>query len=110
MRRLVSMILAGNRSCKLAFQSLKLVRLFWSLFCCFSLSCADALKMKYVAAEFGSELRRRTVTDQLLRITEMNDYVIIILILELAVMLIEKDMRVYNQKTRQILQESARLE
>ncbi len=66
--------------------------------------------MKYVAAEFGSELQRRTVTDQLLRITEMNDYVIIILILELAVMLIEKDMRVYNQKTRQILQESARLE
>ena len=59
--------------------------------------------MKYVAAEFGSELQRRTVTDQLLRITEMNDYVIIILILELAVMLIEKDMRIYNQKTRQIL-------
>ena len=59
--------------------------------------------MKYVAAEFGSELQRRTVTDQLLRITEMNDYVIIILILELAVILIEKDMRIYNQKTRQIL-------
>ncbi len=56
--------------------------------------------------ELKSEFSRKAVTDLLLRITGVADYLVIILIPELAVILIKKDIRIYNKEARRILQES----
>lgn len=59
--------------------------------------------------ELGDEFRRRAVTDRLLRITGVADYVVTVLVPELAVMLIKEDMRACDEEARRILQESRRL-
>jgi hypothetical protein len=60
-------------------------------------------------AELGSELRRRAATDRLLRATGVADYVVTVLVPQLAVMLIKEDMRAGDEEARRILQESTRL-
>jgi hypothetical protein len=71
---------------------------------------ADASRTRYIVDEFGPELRRKAITDWLLRTTGVPDYVLMILTPELAVTLIKEDMRVCDEeKARRILQESRRL-
>jgi hypothetical protein len=54
--------------------------------------------VEYVVAELGFELRRRAVTDRLLRATGVTDYVITVLVPELAVMLAKEDKRRCNRE------------
>jgi hypothetical protein len=60
--------------------------------------------------EFGNELRREAVTDRLMRITGVDHYITIILVPELAVILVKKNIKVCDESVRQILHERARLE
>jgi hypothetical protein len=46
------------------------------------------LRVEHILAEFGPELRRRAVSDGLIRVSGLIYYVITILVPELAVMLI----------------------
>ena len=62
--------------------------------------------MEHILAEFGPELRRRAVSDRLIHASGLIYYVIIVLVPELAVMLIQEDMKVCDETTRQILQVS----
>lgn len=57
-------------------------------------------------ATFGSELRRRAIRDRLMRTTGVADFVVTVLVPELAVMLIKEDMRTGDEEARRILQES----
>ena len=63
----------------------------------------------HIIAEFKSELRRSAVTHQLLRTTGVADYIITVLVPEIAVMLIKADMRACDEDARRILQKSTRL-
>ena len=65
--------------------------------------------MEHILAEFGPELRRRVVSDRLIRASGLTYYVITVLVPELAVMLIQEDMKVCDEAARQILQVSAYL-
>jgi hypothetical protein len=65
--------------------------------------------LEYILAEFGPELRRRSNSDRLIRATEVSDFVITVLVLELAVKLVKEDIKVCNKTARQVLQESASL-
>jgi hypothetical protein len=97
MRRPVITVLADNRSCKLGpFPDLLL-------------PFADGFRTEHIVAELGSELRRRAATDRLLRATGVADYVVTVLVPQLAVMLIKEDMRAGDEEARRILQESTRL-
>jgi hypothetical protein len=44
--------------------------------------------MKYILIEFGPELRRRVVSDRLIRVSGLTYYIITVLILKLIVILI----------------------
>ena len=59
--------------------------------------------------EFGCDLCRRAITDRLVRITGVADYVVTVLVPELAVMLIKEDMRACDEEARRVLRESARI-
>ena len=65
--------------------------------------------MEYILAEFGPELRRRSNSDRFIRTTGVSDFIITILMPELAVMLVKEDMKVCDKTARQVLQESASL-
>ena len=65
--------------------------------------------MEHILAEFGPELRRRAVSDGLIRVSGLIYYVITVLVPELAVMLIQEDMKVCDETARHILQVSAHL-
>jgi hypothetical protein len=69
----------------------------------------DAIRVEYILAEFGPELRRREVSDGLIRASGLIYYVITVLVSKLAVMLIQKDIKVCDETVRQILQVSAYL-
>ena len=69
----------------------------------------DAIRVEHILAEFGPELRRRAVSDGLIRTSGLIYYVITVLVPELAVMLIQEDMKVCDETARQILQVSAHL-
>ena len=60
-------------------------------------------------AELGFELRRRAVTDRLLRATGVTDYIITVLVPELAVMLVKEDINACDKTVWQVLRESARV-
>jgi hypothetical protein len=66
----------------------------------------DVLREEHIVARFGSELRRRAVRDKLMRTTGVADYLVTVLVPELAVMLIKEDMRAGDEEARRILQES----
>ena len=59
--------------------------------------------------DFRSDFPRRTVKDRLLRKVKVAGYVVTVLVPELAVVLIKKNMKVCDETARQILQDSARL-
>jgi len=59
--------------------------------------------MEFILDKYRPELRRRAVKDTLLYITEVADYVITVLISELAVILIKEDIRIGDKETRRIL-------
>jgi hypothetical protein len=65
--------------------------------------------MQHIMTEFGDELRRRAVTDRLMRATGVGSYVVTVLVPELAVMLVMEDMKVCDESARQILQKSTLL-
>jgi RTC4-like domain len=65
--------------------------------------------VEYILAEFGPELRRRAVSNRLIRASGLIYYIITVLILELAVMLIQENIKVCDETVRQILQVSAHL-
>jgi RTC4-like domain len=65
--------------------------------------------LEHILAEFGPELRRRSDSDRLIRATGVSDFVITVLVPELAVMLVKEDMKVCDKTARQVLQESASL-
>jgi hypothetical protein len=69
----------------------------------------DAIRVERVLAEFGPELRRRAVSDGLIHASGLIYYVVTVLVPELAVMLIQEDMKVCDETARQILQLSAHL-
>lgn len=71
---------------------------------------ADILRMEQIISLFGSEFPRWTTKDRLLRSVGVADYVVTVLVPELAVMLIKEDMTVCDERAREILQKSARLE
>jgi hypothetical protein len=56
--------------------------------------------VEHILAEFGPELRRRAVSDGLIRASGLIYYVITVLVPELAVMLIQEDMKVCNETAR----------
>jgi hypothetical protein len=65
--------------------------------------------LEHILAEFGPELHRRSNSDGLIRTTGVSDFVITVLVPELAVMLVKEDMNVCDKTARQVLQESASL-
>ena len=65
--------------------------------------------MEQIIYLFGSEFPRWAVKDRLLRSVGVADYVVTVLVPELAVMLIKEDMTVCDERAREILRESARL-
>ncbi len=65
--------------------------------------------MEHIVAEFGSELRQIAVRDRLISSTGVADYILTVLVPELAVMLIKEDMKGSDKMARQTLQESTRL-
>jgi hypothetical protein len=65
--------------------------------------------LEHILAEFGPEFRRRSNSDGLIRTTGVSDFVITVLVLELAVMLVKEDKNVCDKTARQVLQESASL-
>jgi hypothetical protein len=64
----------------------------------------DTIRVEHILAEFGPELRRRAVSDGLIRVSGLIYYVITVLVPELAVMLIQEDMKVCDETARHILQ------
>jgi hypothetical protein len=69
----------------------------------------NAIRVEHILAEFGPELRQRVALDRLIRASGLTYYVITVLVPELAVMLIQEDMKVCDEAARQILQVSAHL-
>jgi hypothetical protein len=59
--------------------------------------------VEYILAEFGPELRRRAVLNGLIRASGLIYYVIIILVPELAVILIQEDIKMCDKTAKQIL-------
>ena len=74
-----------------------------------SLSIADHFRSEYIIVEFESNLRRRAIVDLFLRLVGVSDYVNTVLVPELSVMLIKKDMKVDEEMARDILKQSGRL-
>lgn len=66
-------------------------------------------RSEHIIFGFRSEIPRLAVEDWLLRIVGVAEYITSVLIPELAVMLIKDDMKVCDERARQILEESARL-
>ena len=106
-RRPVITVLVDNRSCKLTSQPLN--RSIFPSLSCYYITFLDNVRMQHIMIEFGYELRRRAVTDQLVRATGVGGYVITVLVPELAAMQVKEDMKVCDKSARQILQESGGL-
>lgn len=64
---------------------------------------------KHIITEFEPELHRKAVTDRLLRITGVAEYVLIVLVPELTMILIMKELKVSAKIARDILNASAHL-
>jgi hypothetical protein len=66
-------------------------------------------RTEHIIFELGSDFRLRAAKDRLLRNVGVGNYVVTVLVPELAVMLIKEDMKVDDETARQILQKSADL-
>lgn len=105
MQRLVIMVLEGNRSCKFLIAQLA----HSQSLCCDPLPFADIFKTEHIVADFGSALRQNAVMHRFIYTTGVADYILTVLVPELAVMLIKEDMKMCDKMARQTLRESVRL-
>lgn len=69
----------------------------------------DLFRSEFIFDKFGFISRRKTSIDTLLRIVEVADYINAILMLDLTMMLIMKDMRVNKKIARNIFYQNTKL-
>jgi hypothetical protein len=100
---------ADSKSCKLDPESWQPVNRPGALRAFLIWRFADILRAEHIIFEFRSEFPGRASKDRLLRSVRVDDFVVTVLVPELAVMLIKEDMKVGDQRAREILQESAAL-
>lgn len=73
---------------------------------CFMLVFSDLLRVDNIMSRFAGKLRRLATSDKLISSGGVSRYVQAVLIPELAVLLVMDDMRVDEEKAREVLRDS----
>ena len=79
--------------------------------CCFLptgtyLSCSDLLRADNIVSKFNSKIRRLAASDKLISAGGVSRYVQAVLVPELAVLLVMDDMKVDDEKAREVIRDS----
>ncbi len=75
----------------------------------FNLVFSDVLRAENIMSRFASKLRRLAASDKLISSAGVSRYVQAVLVPELAVLLVMDDMKVDEEKAREVLRDSVEI-